>query len=144
MRKGMIAASVAIVGVMAGSAFAQDVIAQRQKLMKEQGAATGPIGRMLNGSEPFDMAKVQTALNDYLHTTSEFRSLFPAGSDQGQTRAGPAIFQDRDKFNAAVLKFDADAKAAKAAIKDEATFKVEMPKVLANCGQCHTAFRLPR
>ncbi|MBN9063120.1 MAG: cytochrome c [Rhizobiales bacterium] len=144
MGKARVTAFVAAVSIMAGSAWAQDVIAQRKQLMREQGAATAPVGRMLNGGEPFDMAKTQAALDAYLHTTREFRSLFPAGSDQGQTRAAPAIFQDREKFDAAVAKFEADTTAAKNAIKDEASFKAEMPKVLANCGTCHTAFRTSR
>lgn len=125
-------------------ALAQSALDQRKALMRTQGQATGPVGRMLSGAEPFDMAKAQTALDAYLNTTRQFRDLFPPGSDQGQTRALPAIFENRDAFNAAVAKFEADATAAKAAIKDEATFKSEMPKVLANCNSCHTTYRRPQ
>ena len=128
----------------ATAVVAQDVIAQRKALMRAQGAATAPVGRMMNGSEPFDLAKVQVALDAYLTTTREFVSLFPPGSDQGQTRALPAIFQNRDAWSAAIAKFAADSTAAKAAIKDDASLKAEMPKVLANCGTCHTAFRGPQ
>lgn len=131
----------ALAMLTATAAVAQDVIAQRKALMRAQGAATAPIGRMMSGAEPFDAAKVQAALDAYLATTKSFGALFPAGSEQGQTRALPAIFQERDKFNAAVAKFETDSTAAKASIKDEASLKAEMPKVLANCGTCHTAFR---
>jgi cytochrome c556 len=133
--------AVALCALGAGDVMAQDLIAQRKQLMRAQGAATGPIGRMMSGAEPFDMAKVQVALDAYLATTKDFKNLFPAGSDQGDTRAAPAIFTNRDGFNAANAKFEADATAAKAAIKDEASLKAEMPKVLANCGTCHTGFR---
>ena len=37
----------------------------------------------------------------------------------------------------------ADAKAAHGAIKDEASFKAEWPKVVANCGGCHKEYRKP-
>ncbi|MET0606377.1 MAG: cytochrome c, partial [Beijerinckiaceae bacterium] len=76
--------------------------------------------------------------------TAAFKDLFPPGTDQGETRALPAIFQNRDGFNAAVTKFETDARSAKAAVKDEASLKAEMPKVLANCGSCHTGFRKPQ
>ena len=36
-----------------------------------------------------------------------------------------------------------DAKAAQAAIKDEASFKAEWGKIGANCGGCHKAYRKP-
>jgi cytochrome c556 len=49
-----------------GVAMAQgDVITERKNVMKAVGAATAPVGRMLQGAEPFDLAKVQNALNTY-------------------------------------------------------------------------------
>jgi cytochrome c556 len=40
-----------------------------------------------------------------------------------------------------MTKLSQDAQTAMASIKHEATFKVEMPKVLQNCGACHNDFR---
>ncbi len=56
----------------------------------------------------------------------------------------PAAFTEKDKFNAIFAKWDADSTAALAAIKDEASFKGEMPKVLSNCGACHQPYRRPQ
>jgi cytochrome c556 len=139
-----IATAVALVAGL-GAAVAQgDAIAQRKEAMKAVGAATGPIGRMLRGEEPFDAAKVQAALNVYTRTAKSAPALFPAGSDAGDTRALPAVFTEKDKFNGFFASWDQAATAALTSIKDEASFKTEMPKVLAACGACHTPYRKPQ
>lgn len=139
------AAAIAL-AVVAGitAAAAQDVIAQRKDLMKGFGAASGPMGRMLQGAAPFDLATVQKSLATFQNNAKAAPALFPAGSGTGETRALPAVFAEKDKFEALFAKLGADATAAAAAIKDEASFKAEMPKVLANCGGCHTTYRKPQ
>jgi cytochrome c556 len=137
------AAALLIVGV--GTAVAQgDAITQRKDAMKAVGAATGPLGRMMRGEEAFDMAKVQAALNVYSRTAKAAPALFPAGSDAGDTRTLPAAFAEKDKFNGLFASWDQAATAAMTSIKDEASFKTEMPKVLASCGACHTPYRKPQ
>jgi cytochrome c556 len=139
-----IATAVALVAGL-GAAVAQgDAIAQRKELMKATGQATGPMGRMLRGEEPFDLAKVQAALNVYSRTAKAAPALFPAGSDVGDTKAQAAIFTEKDKFNGIFASWDQAATAALTSIKDEASFKTEMPKVLSNCGACHTPYRKPQ
>jgi cytochrome c556 len=142
MKIKVIAAALTLV---AGAALAQgDPVQQRKDAMKAVGAATGPVGRMLQGAEPFDLAKAQNALTVYINTSKTAPALWPAGSDKGETRTLPAVFAEKDKFNGIFAKWGADATAAQAAIKDEASFKTEMPKVLANCGACHTPYRRPQ
>jgi cytochrome c556 len=128
----------------AGIAIAQDPVTARQNLMKGVGQATGPMGRMLRGELPFDLAAVQNSLRVYQAAGKNAPALFPAGSEGGETKALPLIWQEKDKFNATFAKLDADATAALAAITSEATFKTEMPKVLGNCGACHTPYRKPQ
>ena len=125
-----------------GVAMAQgDAITERKNLMKAVGAATAPVGRMMQGGEAFDLAKVKNALTVYSATAKKAPALWPAGSDQGDTRTLPAAFAEKDKFVAIFAKWDADATAALTSIKDEASFKTEMPKVLSNCGACHQPYR---
>ncbi len=131
----------ALCALGATAVLAQDVIAQRKDLMKQVGAATGPLGRMNQGQIPFDLAAVQNSLKVYQEKAAAAPALFPAGSDQGDTKLQPAALAERDKFVALFAKFGADATAAAAAIKDEASFKAELPKVLSNCGGCHTPYR---
>jgi len=128
-----------------GAAVAQgDPVAQRKDAMKAVGQATGPVGRMLQGADPFDLAKAQNALNVYIKASKDAPALWPAGSDKGETRTLPAAFTETEKFNGIFAKWGADSTAALASIKDEASFKTEMPKVLANCGACHTPYRRPQ
>ena len=62
----------------------------------------------------------------------------------GETDALPAAFEKKADLFAHFDKLAADAKAAEAAIKDEATFKAEWPKVSSNCGGCHKEYRKPQ
>lgn len=140
MRRALILASVLAVGV--GAAFAQSAaIGQRKEQFKAMGGGAGPIGKMLRGEDAFDLAKVQSGLKAIQANAKTLPALFPDDSKTGDTKALPAIWENKAKFNGIFAKLDADATAALAAIKDEATLKSEMPKVLGNCGACHTDFR---
>lgn len=142
--KRLVLATVAF-AALAGAAIAQgDVVAQRTTLFKAWGAAARDPGAMLRGEAPFELAKVQALLTLLSNDGPKMAAMFPDASLGGTTRALPAIATDRAKFDATFTKLAADAKAASAAIKDEATFKAEMGKVLGNCGACHTPFRKPQ
>ncbi|MDR6954373.1 cytochrome c556 [Ancylobacter sp. 3268] len=140
-RKAAFAVAAVISAVAATSVLAQDPIAEREKLMKEWGQATRPVGAMLKGSQPFDLAAVQAALDSYAKHAATMPSLFPAGSGGGTTEALPAVWTQNAEFNALFVKFGADAAAARAAITDEASFKANFPDVVRTCGTCHQTFR---
>lgn len=119
-----------------------DVVEQRQNLMKQMGAQTRPLGGMLRGQEPFDLAKVQAGLKVFAENSQKVSSLFPENSkDAPKTEALPSVWENKAKFEANLTKLHQDAQSAMASIKDEASFKAEMPKVLQNCGACHNDFR---
>jgi cytochrome c556 len=143
MRLALFAAAAIAAGVSVAAAQG-DVIAQRKDAMKAVGQATAPIGPMLRGERPFDIAAVQNALNLYSRTAKAAPALWPAGSGTGDTRTLPAVFTEKDKFNSLFASWDAASTAALATIKDEASFKTEMPKVLAACGACHQPYRRPQ
>jgi cytochrome c556 len=112
--------------------------------MKQNGATLRPVGGMLRGQVPFDLAQVQRALQNYATVGQQFHTLFPENSMTGnETRALPAIWENKQDFTAQSLKLSQDAQAAMATIKDEASFKTEMPKVLQNCDACHNKYRRP-
>jgi cytochrome c556 len=141
MRRAVVLASLLALGT--GFAVAQnvDVIKERKELFKAMGGAAGPMGKMLRGEEAFDLAKVQAGLKVIGDSTPKVAKLFPADSQTGgETKALPAIWADKTRFDALFPKLVADAGAAAAAIKDEASFKAEVGKVLANCGGCHKEF----
>lgn len=141
MKRTIFVASVLALGVTA--AIAQgNVVEQRQGLMKEMGAQTRPLGGMLRGQEPFDLAKAQASLKVLAANAEKAVPLFPESSKGAEkTDALPAIWENKAKFDSLMTKLGTDAQTAIASIKDEASFKAELPKVLQNCGACHNDFR---
>lgn len=128
--------------VAATAALAQaDVIKARQEAMKATGGKTAIVGKMLKGEEKFDLAKAQDALAQYVVIGEKGPSLFPAGSQNGDTAALPPVWTNKADFDAKFAKLGAEAKAAQGKIKDEATFKATMPDLLKNCGGCHETYR---
>lgn len=143
MRRAVVLASLLALGT--GMAVAQnlDVIKQRKELFKAMGGGAGPMGKMLRGEEAFDLTKVQAGLKAIGENNPKVAKLFPADSKEGgETKALPAIWTDKAKFDAIFTKLDADLAALGPAIKDEASFKANAPKILGNCGACHNDFRL--
>ena len=128
----------------ATAALAQntDVIKSRQAIYKSMGAATKGPADMLKGAAPYDQKTVDAALDIYIDAAKKLPGLFPDDSKTGEkTQALPAIWAHKDDFVARFATFGADAMAAKASIKDEASLKASLPKVLANCGGCHKEYR---
>jgi cytochrome c556 len=141
MKRTIFVASLLALGVTAAIAQS-NVVEQRQALMKEMGAQTRPIGAMMRGQEPFDLAKVQAGLKVFAENPKKFVTLFPESSKNAEkTEALPTIWENKAKFEATGNKLSQDAQTAMTTIKDEASFKAEMPKVLQNCGACHNEFR---
>ena len=141
-------AALAFAGLAAGGALAQqaagDPIALRQGHFKELAAAVREPGGMLKGQAPFDLEKVQGSLRVISANAVKNLELFPDATRTSTVKneALPAIWERKAEFNALFNKMDTDAKGALERIKDEASFKAEFPKVLANCGACHNNFRV--
>jgi len=139
---GRLLVATALVSIGVTTAVAQSsAIQARKDVLKTFGPASRAPGLMLRGEQPFDLAAVQASLKVFAEGAPKLPALFPADSQTGDTKALPAIWQQKDKFNAIFAKLEADSKAAMTAITNEATFKTEMPKVLGNCGTCHTDYR---
>lgn len=141
-----IAATVAALAVGATAVFAQSAaIGQRQEAMKTFGGAMKEPGGMMKGATPFDLPKVQASLKILADGAPKLKELFPDDSKTGgKTEALPAIWEKKAEFLARYDKLAADATAAAVAIKDEASFKTEWPKIGANCGGCHKEYRKPQ
>ena len=110
--------------------------------MKENGKATGGVGKMLKGEAPFDLATAQAALVVYANAAAKAPALFPDTSKTGgETRALPKIWETKADLEAKFAQLGKDSAAAMTAITDEASFKATMPGVLKNCGSCHESYR---
>ena len=144
MQKSKVLAGLSVVAglavVMTGVSIAQnvDAVKNRRAAMKAIAQAGTPNFQMLKGNAPFDLAKVQAGLKAYQEEGVKFKGLFADDSKTGgETEAAPKIWLAKADFEKAVDTFIGTAKAAAEAIKDEATFKTEYPKVASSCGGCH-------
>jgi cytochrome c556 len=140
-----VVAVVAALAVGATAVWAQNAagIAARKEAMKAFGKAWKGPADMAKGDAPFDQAKVQASLKTIQDTAAKAKGLFGDDTKIGETDALPAAFENKADLMARFDKLAADAKAAAGAIKDEASFKAEWPKVPANCGGCHKENRKP-
>ena len=139
-------AALAALAVGASAVLAQNaqVIAQRKEAMKALGSAAKGPGSMAKGDAPFNAETVKASLQTVVDTAGKVKNLFPDESQTGDTDALPVAFEKKADVMARFDKLSADAKAAAAAITDEASFKAQWPKVVANCGGCHKEYRKPK
>ena len=140
-----VVAVLAALAVGATAVLAQNAagIAARKDAMKAFGGAAKAPGGMAKGDAPFELPKVQASLKTIEETATKAKGLFGDDTKMGETDALPAAFEKKADLFARFDKIGAAAKSAAAAIKDEATFKAEWPKVVSNCGGCHKDYRKP-
>jgi len=148
MRLKIMLAGLALTLGAAGFAHgAEDVIAQRRAVMKENAAAAKTIFQMVQGKTPYDAAAAQAAFEKLATDMKTFPTLFPEGSDQGatQTTASPAIWQDKAAFEALAAKMATDAAAGAAAAPNGLdAIKASADAVGGSCQSCHEKFRIKK
>jgi cytochrome c556 len=120
-------------------------IADRQALMKRMGALVGrELAPFAKGDTPYDAAVVLSTLQklDAEAQTFDVATLFPAGSDTGDTKVSAKIWEDPAGFQAAVDSYKADiAKAVAAAPQDAATLAPLVNAIGGHCRSCHSDWR---
>ena len=138
-------AVVAALAVGATAVWAQNAagIAARKDTMKSMGKAWKGPADMAKGDQPFALPTVQASLKSIEEIAGKAKGLFGDDTKTGETDALPAAFDNKPDLMTRLDKLAADAKAAGAAIKDEASFKAEWSKVVSNCGGCHKEYRKP-
>jgi cytochrome c556 len=144
LHKILIGFTIFVFGATAAAAQScQDTINTRQTLMKHSGASAKLATSMVKGETPFDLAKTQEIFATFATDAKQMPTLFPDCSKTGNdTTAGPAIWDKRDDFNAAISKFAADIKAAQDNTKDLDTFKASFQTIGKDCSSCHQTFRV--
>ena len=136
-----LAAAIGFAGVAGLSQAQTDVIKQRQEDMKANGASMKAINGILEASGP--AADVGAEATKIHAKAMELATLFPAGSDQGDTKAKPEIWQNADDF-AAKLKALQDESAmlvTAASGGDMAVVKAQYEKLGGTCGGCHKVYK---
>ena len=146
MRKLILAISML---AFAGSVAFADPIQERQALMKERGKIAGELSKVVKGEVPYDAAAVLTALQKLQANAEKFHAdvdtLFPAGSDTGDTTAAPRIWEDMAGFKTVEDKYLANVKAAAAAAPADAdALKAQFNTIGGDCGTCHQSYRIKK
>ena len=137
-------------GLMAGCASKSmsgmgsgDVVAERQRLMKLQGASWMDIQAKAKAG---NIEAIAVNAETLAMTAQQIPKLFPEGSLTDKSKAKPDIWQKWPEFQAAAknlenraatLRDQAVAKDGAAVTTNVATFGREA------CGTCHTPFRVP-
>lgn len=126
---------------------AEDAVAVRKAQMQSNAASAAVAGAMLKGELDYNPAVAKAAIASLNATAKAFGDYFPEGSDEGETTAAPAIWDNPEGFQQALGKFQADAAAAVQASGREGpasleAFQQAITPVLSNCRSCHENFRV--
>jgi cytochrome c556 len=130
----------------AGTATAQDIIAQRQEAMKGNGQQMNVIKGVVVDKQG-TLADAGAAAAKIAATADQIPSWFPPGTHEGDTRALLIIWEQPDKFatQAQTMKQLAEQLAAAANSGDEAATAAAFGALgQSGCGGCHETFRRPQ
>jgi cytochrome c556 len=133
------------VGFVTTAAFAvDDPILTRQKLMQANGGAFyGVTNGMTKGEIPFNPVVAASVIRTINAVAYSFGDYFPEGSDQGDTKASPKIWEEMAEFQEYLGDLQAASDAAQQAEPQTLeAFQTVMNDVGEACQQCHDEFRL--
>ena len=144
MIRSMLVGATLVVSITAALAQS-NIIEQRQKLMKANGAATRTGNQMVKGEVPFDLGKAKEILQVYANTAGKAHEYFPPDSKTGgETTAGPKIWDNQADFRKRFDDWAGDIKQAAAQTKDLESFKAAFGTVTKACGSCHEIYRIKK
>jgi cytochrome c556 len=128
--------------IAAATVFAaDDPQHERHEIMEGVRDAAKVVGAMLKGEREYDNAAAMESLQVWQSAAAEFGGLFPEGSQGGD--AAPAIWEDREGFDAALAAWAEAVDAAIAA--NPATLDEGKPVIGAafnKCKNCHDSYRI--
>ena len=141
MKRLVLAAALAALGITAVVAQ-NDPIAARKAIMKENGNQARIAREMIEGKQPFNLDAAKKVLVTFGETEGKAKSLWPDNSKTGgDTASLPAIWENKADFDAKLVKFSTEAKAAAPKVTDLDSFKAQMGEIGKNCGGCHNNYR---
>ena len=124
------------------SADSEGLIKYRKNVMKSTRSHMGAIADILKNRLPLQAHFADHAKSIYQNSKMTL-SMFPKGSDLGDTKAKPSIWKNWSKFEAATKDFVREsAKLVKVAESgDIKTFVQQVRATGKTCGGCHRHFR---
>ena len=142
MRFVWITAASAIAALVAGTAVAQgDVIAQRRAGLKRMGEHMQAMKAVVDNRG--NVQPLAATVDDMLTWYRGMPQLFPPGSDRGDTRAQPALWNEKANFETinSNMVNQLTALRAVAASGDAAAFATAYSQTGQTCGTCHRPYR---
>lgn len=146
MMRTVLVAAAMLLGI--GSVVAQqDLVNQRQSLMKANGRNMGTVlSATAKGEKPYDQAAIDAALAQLEDTAKKLPTLYPdstkglkADSDYS---ASSKIWENKSDFDAHIASFAKAVADAKSRVKDLDALKAAMPAIGKGCSGCHENYRL--
>lgn len=122
----------------------EDAIHYRQGALFVMGQHFGRLGAMANGRVAFDAKAAQENAEVVAQMAKLPWAAFGAGTDKGApTKALPAIWTERAKFDSDAANFQAEVTKLAAAAKtgNLDNLKVAFGATAASCKACHDSFR---
>jgi len=146
---GMVIASL-VIGIGAGcagqsmsKAGSGDVVADRQRVMKLQGASWADIQAKAKAG---NIEGIAVNAETLALTAQQIPGLFPEGSLTEKSKAKPEVWQKRAEFDAAAKNLEAQAEKLRDAARaknEQLTQDLVKDFGRQACGTCHTPFRQP-
>ena len=110
--------------------------------MKENGNQARIAREMMEGKQPFNLDAAKKVLTTFGEVADKGKNLWPdTAKTGGDTASLPAIWENKADFEAKLVKFSTDSKAAVGKVTDADSFKAQMGEIGKNCGGCHNNYR---
>ena len=139
-----------VVGIGAGCAGKSmsqggsgDVVADRQRVMKLQGASWADIQAKAKAA---NIEAIAVNAETLAMTARQIPTLFPEGSLTDKSKAKPDVWQKWPEFQAAAKNLEAQAEKLRDAARaknEQLTQDIVKDFGRTACGTCHTPFRQP-
>lgn len=115
---------------------ADQVVAARKAAMKENGGTLKAAGALTG-------AEASAAADILIKNFTNFPAMFPEGSIVGDSKALPAIWENKADFDGIFAKDLENAKAMKAAAEagDADAYGAALKAIGGSCGECHQKYR---
>ena len=119
------------------------LVKQRQAVMTLQGKYYGPLAAMAQGKAPYNAAVVQRNAGFLDNLTRMPWDGFDSSTKGEKSRALPAVFDDKTKFDEAASRLENEASklVSVSGSGDEAAVKAQIGVLGKACGACHEGFR---
>ena len=129
--------------VAAGAVYGEEEIEYRKDVMLSMAAHLSALTELLTEEMDFDESHLQAQATSLGVNAQLVSSLFPAGSDEGDTAALPGIWQRPEQFLARAEAAEREGRNLVAAAESgDREFLVQSLKRLADaCRNCHREFR---